>query len=163
MVGMAPTNAGDLIEKLMALKTLDEWIACIHPDAQYQPVPNAPVYEGLTQIREWAEKELADPRRPQPLPVSLIEVADKAVIRGQIKFARGPDDKPHHVVEAAAWVVTVREEKLRRVEAFSSWSAAEEAAGIAARPDAPSRRLGTGFHFLRDMTRPRHLALRYSR
>jgi hypothetical protein len=162
MVGMAPTNAGDLVEKLMALETLDEWIACLHPDAQYQPVPNAPVYEGVTQIREWAERELADPRRPQPLPVSLIEMADKAVIRGQIKFARGPDDKPHHVVEAAAWVVTVSDDKLRRVEAFSSWSAAEQAAGIATRPDAHRRRIGTGFRFLRDMTRPRRAAPRYS-
>jgi hypothetical protein len=32
----------------------------------------------------------------------------------------------------AAWVVTVSDGKLRRVEAFSSWDAADAAAGIAA-------------------------------
>jgi ketosteroid isomerase-like protein len=160
MLVMVATTAGDLIETLMKQQTVEDWIAFMHPDAEYQPLPDAPVYQGLTVIREWAETELANPSRPLPLPLSLSETADKAVVRGHVRFARGTDAKGYHVVEPAAWVVTVSDGKLRRVQAFSSWSAAEKAAGIAVGSDTPSRRLGPGLQLLRRMLSPRRLALR---
>ena len=90
--------------------------------------------------------------------MSITELADTAVIRGQVKFLRGSAEKRHNVLEVAAWVVTVSDDKLRRVEAFSSWSAADAAAGIEAGGAARVRRLGGGLQLLRGL-RPRRLAL----
>ena len=112
----------DLIEQLMVLTDVDEFLGYLHPDAEYQPLPDSPVYRGLTEIRAWAEHEAADPARAQPLPVSVTETVDKAVVRGQVRFVRGTVERRHSVLEVAAWVVTVSDGKLRRVEAFSSWT-----------------------------------------
>jgi hypothetical protein len=148
----------DLIERLMTLTDVEEFLEYLHPDAEYQPFHDAPVFHGLAEIREWAVREAADPARPQALPVSITETADTAVIRGQVRFLRGTVDKRHSVLEVAAWVVTVSDDKLRRVEAFSSWDAADAAAGIAAAGGARVRRLGGGLQLLRAL-RPRRLAL----
>jgi hypothetical protein len=82
------------------------------------------------------------------------------VVRGQVRFIRGTVEKRHNVLEVAAWVVTFSDGKLRRTEAFSSWSAAEDAAGIAADERRRDRRLGGGFQLLLGLPRPRRLALR---
>ncbi len=148
----------DLVERLMTLTDVEEFLAYLHPDADYQPFHDAPVFHGLAEIREWAVREAADPTRPQALPVSITETADTAVIRGQVRFLRGSVEKRHSVLEVAAWVVTVRDDKLRRVEAFSSWSAADAAAGIAAGGGTRVRRLGSGLQLLR-ARRTRRLAL----
>ncbi len=29
----------DLVEQMMALPSVDEWLALVHPDAEYQPLP----------------------------------------------------------------------------------------------------------------------------
>ena len=156
---MAPITPGDLVEVLLAQDTVEGWIAFLDPEAEYQPRPGGPVYRGLAEIRRWAEQEIADPRRPEPLPVSLIEMSDKAVVRGHLRFPRGTEEKPHHVLELAAWVVTVADGRLRRVEAFSSWSAAEQAAGLASGPGTAGRRLGPGLQMLHGLLRRRRLAL----
>ena len=150
----------DLIEQLMTLTDVEEFLEFMHPDAEYQPFHDAPVFHGLDEIREWAVREAADPARPQALPVSITERADTAVIRGQVKFLRGPAEKPHSVLEVAAWVVTVSDGKLRRVKAFSSWGEADAAAGIGAGAGGGTsiRRLGGGLQLLRGL-RPRRLAL----
>ena len=157
---MAPRTPGDLIETLMKQDTIEDWIEFLHPDAEYQPRPDAPIYRGVSEIRKWAETELANPTRPRPLPLSLIETSDRALVRGHIRYAHGTRSKGHFVVEPAAWVVTVGDGKLRRVEAFSSWNAAERAAGIAVGDDMPSRRLGPGLQLLRGLLSRRRLALR---
>jgi ketosteroid isomerase-like protein len=154
---MAPTSPGDLVATLMEQETVEDWIAYLHPDAEYQPLPDAPVYRGLTEIREWARGAIADPKRPEPLPMSLTETADKAVVRGQVRFSRGTGERLHHVFELAAWVVTVSDGKLRRVEAFSSWDTAEKAVGIESAREPRTRRLGRGFQLLRGALRPRRL------
>ena len=148
----------DLIERLMTLTDVEEFLTFLHPDAEYQPFHDAPVYHGLAEIREWAVQEAADPARPQALPVSITETADTAVIRGQVRFVRGTAEKRHSVLEVAAWVVTVSDDKLRRVEAFSSWGAADAAAGFTAGGTRRDRRLGGGLQLLLGM-RPRRLAL----
>jgi hypothetical protein len=157
---MVPRTAGDLVEELMQQETVEGWIAFLHPEAEYQPLPDGPVYRGLTEIREWAELALADPGWPEAQPVSLVETADKAVVHGTLRFARGTDEKKHYVVAPAAWVVTISEGRLRRVEAFSEWPAAERAAGIAVADDTPSRRLGPGLQFVRGILQPRRAAFR---
>ena len=80
------TTRTELIERMMTLTEVEEFLALVHPDAEYQPRPDAPVFHGLAEIREWAEREAADPARPQALPVSVTETADAAVIRGQVKY-----------------------------------------------------------------------------
>ena len=148
----------DLIERMMTLTDVEEFLAFMHPEAEYQPFHDAPVYRGLAEIREWAVHEAADPARPQALPVSITETADTAVIRGQVKFLRGTSEKRHSVLEVAAWVVTISDDKLRRVEAFSSWGAADAAAGLPSGDETSVRRLGGGLQLLRGL-RPRRLAL----
>jgi len=155
---MRTVTPADLIERLLTLTDVEEFLEFMHPDADYQPFHDAPVFHGLDEIREWAVREAADPARPQALPVSITELADTAVIRGQVKFQRGPVEKRHNVLEVAAWVVTVSNDKLRRVEAFSSWGAADAAAGIGAGGGTSVRRLGSGLQLLRAL-RPRRLAL----
>jgi hypothetical protein len=150
----------DLVEQMMALTSVEEWLALVHPDAEYQPLPDAPVYRGLAEIRRFAEHEAADPSRPQPLLVSVTETDDQAVVRGQVRFVRGSVEKRHNVLEVAAWVLTFSDGKLRRAEAFSSWSAAEDAAGIASKERRRDRRLGGGFRLLVGLPRPGRLALR---
>src|SRR5215208_5205511 len=139
---MAAVTPADLIERLIALTEVEEFIGLVHPDAEYQPLPDAPVYRGLTEIREYAEHAAADPIRPQAMPVSVTETVDKAVVRGQVRFVRGTVARRHNVLEVAAWVVTVSDGKLRRVEAFSSWDAADAAAGLPGQGRARTRRLG---------------------
>ena len=146
----------------MALTDVDEFLALVHPDAEYQPRPGAPVYHGLAEIREWAEHEAADPARPQPLPVSVTETADRAVIRGQVEFIRGSVEKRHNVLEVAAWVVTFSDGKLRRVEAFSSWGAADAAADLPADGGTRDHRFGRRPAAAAGL-RPRRLALGYRR
>jgi ketosteroid isomerase-like protein len=148
----------DLVEQMLALKSVEEWLAFLHPDAEYQPLPGAPVYRGLAEIREYAERKAADPARPQALPVSVSETVDTAVVRGQVRFIRGGVAKRHNVLEVAAWVVTFNDGKLRRVEAFPSWSAADAAAGITAEGHRRDRRLGRGLQLLLGR-RGRRLAL----
>jgi ketosteroid isomerase-like protein len=148
----------ELIERMMALTEVEDFLALVHPDAEYQPRPDAPVYRGLAEIREWAEHEVADPIRPKPLPVSVTETADRAVIRGQIRFIRGSVEKRHNVLEIAAWVVTVSDGKLRRLEAFSSWGEADAAADLGAAGGTRQRRLGDGLQLLLGRT-ARRLAL----
>jgi hypothetical protein len=63
------TTPIELIERMMALTDVDDFLALVHPDAEYRPRPDAPVYHGLAEIREWAEHEAADPVRPQALPM----------------------------------------------------------------------------------------------
>jgi ketosteroid isomerase-like protein len=138
----------ELIEQMMALTEVEDFLAFVHPDAEYQPRPGAPVYRGLAEIREWAEHEVADPARPKPLPVSVTESTDRAVIRGQISFTRGSDEKRHKVLEIAAWVVTVSDGKLRRLEAFSNWSEADAAAELGPAGGTRHRRLGRGLQLL---------------
>jgi ketosteroid isomerase-like protein len=157
---MGAMTPADIIEQMMALTSVEEWLELVHPDAEYQPLPDAPVYRGLAEIRRFAEHEAADPTRPQPLLVSVTETGDRAVVRGQVRFIRGTVEKRHNVLEVAAWVVTFSDGKLRRTEAFSSWSAAEDAAGIAADGRRRDRRLGGGFQLLLGLPRPRRLALR---
>ena len=155
---MGPVTPADLIEQMLALTEVDEVMAFLHADAEYQSLPDAPVYRGLTEIRAWAEHEAADPGRPQALPVSITESVDKAVVRGQVKFVRGTVERRHSVLEVAAWVVTVSDGKLRRVEAFSSWDAADAAAGFAGGDTTRGRRLGGGLQLLLGLA-PRRLAL----
>jgi hypothetical protein len=152
------TTPTELIERMMALTEVEEFLALVHPDAEYQPRPEAPVYHGLDEIREWALHEAADPARPQALPVSVTETDDRAVVRGQVRYIRGNVEKRHNVLEIAAWVVTVSDGKLRRVEAFSSWSAADAAADLAAQGGTRKHRLGGGLQLLQRL-RPRPLAL----
>ena len=152
------TTPNELIERMMELTEVDEFLALVHPDAEYQPRPDTPVYRGLAEIREWAEHEAADPTRPQALPVSVTETADRAVIRGQVRYIRGSVEKRHNVLEVAAWVVTVSDGKLRRVEAFSSWSAAEAAADLGAAGGTREHRFGRGLQLLQALT-PSRLAL----
>jgi hypothetical protein len=152
------TTPIEMIERLMALTEVEEFLALVHPQADYQPRPEAPTYHGLAEIRAWAEHEAADPVRPQPLPVSVTETADRAVIRGQVRYIRGSVEKRHNVVETAAWVVTLSDGKLRRVEAFSSWDAADAAAGLDADAGTRRHRLGRGFQLLLGL-RPRRPAL----
>ena len=141
-------SPADLVECMIAQTSVEDWLRFLHPDAEYQPLPGAPVYRGLAEIREWAEGELADPARPEPLPVSVTEVDEKAVVRGQVRFAGGSGERRHHVLEVAAWVVTFSDGKLRRVEAFSKWGDAEAAAGITGDERGAARRLGPGFSLL---------------
>jgi tellurite resistance protein len=149
----------ELIEKLLALTEVEDFLGFLHPDAEYQPFPDAPVYRGLAEIREWAEHEAADPVRATALPMSVTETADRAVIRGQIRFIRGSLEKRHNVIEVAAWVVAISDGKLRRVEAFSSWGAADAAADLAADGATRERRFSRGLQLLLGL-RPRRLALR---
>jgi ketosteroid isomerase-like protein len=157
---MGTMTPGDLVEQLMAQTTVEGWIAYLHADAEYQPLPGAPVLRGLDEIREWAEREAADPDRPEVLPVSVTESAHTAVVRGQLRFVRGTTEKRHSVLEVAAWVVTVSDGRLRRVEAFSSWSAAEDSAGIVSDGSRRDRRLGRGFQLMLRLPPPRRVALR---
>ena len=152
------TTPTELIERMLAMTEVDEFLALVHPDAECQPRPDAPVYHGLAEIREWAEHEAADPARPQALPVSVTETADRAVIRGQLRYIRGSVEKRHNVLEVAAWVVTVSDGKLRRVEAFSSWGAADAAADLPADGATRDHRFGRGLQLLLGL-RPRALAL----
>jgi ketosteroid isomerase-like protein len=152
------TTPTELIEQMMALTEVEEFLALVHPDAEYQPRPDAPVYHGLAEIRAWAEHEAADPVRPQPLPVSVTETANRAVIRGQVRYVRGSVEKRHNVLEVAAWVVTFSDGKLRRVEAFSSWSAADAAADLEADGGTREHRIGRGLQLLVRL-RPRRFAL----
>ncbi|MEA2124158.1 MAG: hypothetical protein QOI80_940 [Solirubrobacteraceae bacterium] len=152
---MTPT---ELIERMMALTEVEDFLAFVHPDAEYQPRPDAPVYRGLAEIRDWAEHEAADPVRPRALPVSVTETDDRAVIRGQVRYIRGSVEKRHNVLEMAAWVVTVSDGKLRRVEAFSSWSAADAAADLESAAGTRRRRFGGGLQLLLGRP-PRRLAL----
>ena len=152
------TTPTELIERMMALTDVEDFLALVHPDAEYQPRPEAPVYRGLAEIREWAVHEAADPARPQALPVSVTERADRAVIRGQVKYVRGNVEKRHNVLEIAAWVVTVSDGKLRRVEAFSSWGAADTAADLEADGGTRRRRFGRGLQLLLGLS-PRRVAL----
>ena len=145
---MGAMSPADLVEQLMTLTSVEEFLAFMHPDAEYQPFPGVPVMHGLSEIRAYAEHAVGDPDRPQALPVSVTETSDTAVVRGQVRFIRGPVAKRHNVLEVAAWVVTVSDDKLRRVEAFSSWSAAETAAGLTATPSRRDRRLGRGLQLL---------------
>ncbi len=154
------TTPTELIERMLALTDVDEFLALVHPDAEYQPRPGDPVYHGLAEIREWAEHEAADPTRPQPLPVSVTETADRAVIRGQLRFIRGSVEKRHNVFEIAAWVVTVSDGKLRRVEAFSTWTAADAAADLPADGATRDHRFGRGLQLLLGL-RPRPFVLGY--
>ena len=146
----------DLVERLLAQTNVEDWLAYLHPDAEYQPLPGAPVYRGLAEIKQWADAQAADPSRPEPLPLSVTEIADKAVIQGQVRFVGGKGERRHHVLEVAAWLATFSDGKLRRVEAFSSWSEAEAAAGITCTDRPSARRLGPGFHLLlrRVLARP---------
>ena len=148
----------ELIERLLAMTEVDEFLALVHPDAEYQPWPDTRVYRGIAEIREWAEQEAADPARPQALPVTVTERADRAVIRGQLRYIRGSVEKRHNVLEVAAWVVTVSDGKLRRVEAFSSWGAADAAADLPADGATRDHRFGRGLQLLLGL-RPRALAL----
>ena len=152
------TTPAELIERIMASTEVEEFLALVHPDADYQPRPEAPVYHGLDEIREWAVHEAADPARPEALPVSVTETADRAVVRGQVRYVRGSDERRHNVLEIAAWVVTVSDGKLRRVDAFSSWGAADAAADLPAQGGTRERRLGRGLQLLQGV-RPRRLAL----
>jgi hypothetical protein len=90
--------------------------------------------------------------------VSVTETADRAVIRGQVRYIRGSVEKRHNVLEIAAWVVTVSDGKLRRVEAFSSWGAADTAADLAADGGTRRHRFGGGLQLLLGLS-PRRLAL----
>jgi SnoaL-like domain len=148
----------ELIERMMALTEVEDFLALLHPEAEYQPFPHAPVYRGLAEIREWARHEMADPARPRALPVSVTETADRAVIRGQVSFSRGSDGKRHNVIEVAAWVINVSDGKLSRVEAFSSWAAADAAADLGPAGATRRRRLGRGLALLLGLT-PRRVAL----
>jgi hypothetical protein len=152
-------SPADLVERMMALTSVEDWLAFVHQDAEYQPLPGAPVYRGLAEIREYAEHQSANPIRPTVLPVSVTETVDQAVVRGQVRFVRGTLEKRHNVLEVAAWVVTFRHDKLRRVEAFSSWSAAEDAAGLDSDGRRRDRRLGRGFQLLVGLPHPRRLSL----
>jgi hypothetical protein len=148
----------ELIERMMALTEVEDFLRFLHPDAEYQPFPDSPVYRGLAEIKEWAEIEAADPARPRALPVSVTESADRAVIRGQVRFIRGSVEKRHNVFEVAAWVVTVSDDKLRRVEAFSSWGDADAAADLGATGGTREHRFGRGLQLLLGL-QPRRLAL----
>jgi ketosteroid isomerase-like protein len=157
---MRAVTPADLIELLLAQTNVEGFMDYLHPEAEYQPLPDAPVLRGAAEIRRWAEHAAADPVRPEALPMSVTETADKAVVRGQVRFIRGTAEKRHNVLEVAAWVVTVDDGRLRRLEAFSSWSAAETAAGVADAGGGRIRRLGRGFRLMLGLPRPPRPAFR---
>ena len=80
------------------------------------------------------------------------------VIRGHVRYIRGSVERRHNVLEIAAWVVTVSDGKLRRVEAFSSWGAADAAADLGSGGGTREHRLGRGLQLLQGL-RPRRLAV----
>jgi ketosteroid isomerase-like protein len=128
----------------MSQTSVDDWLAFLHPQAEYQPFPDEPIYRGLTEIRRWAEKAASNADRPQPSVVSVSETADRAVVRAQLGLTRETGETRYLAWEPAAWVVTVADGKLRRVEAFSDWAHAERAAGFTADDRVREHRWGSG-------------------
>ena len=128
----------------MALTEVEEFLALVHPTPSIRPGPTRRSSTGSTRsgsgrstrrpIRPGRRRCRSRSRRPPTGPSSA----------GRSGYVRGSAEKRHNVLEIAAWVVTVSDGKLRRVEAFSSWSAADEAADsapAAGRASAPRRGL----------------------
>ena len=96
------TTPTELIERMMALTEVEDFLAPSAPGRRVPAAARCPRYRGLAEIRAWAVHQAADPVRPQPLPVSVTETADRAVIRGQVRYIRGSVEKRHNVLEIAA-------------------------------------------------------------
>jgi ketosteroid isomerase-like protein len=132
----------ELIKRLMAETSVDGWSALLHPDVEHQWLPGGAVHRGLSETRAYAEQAIHDADRPEPVPLSITEAGDRAVVRGQLRFVQRAGERPYVRTQAAAWLVTVQDDRLRRVEAFSSWEDAEKAAAFTADEETRHHRLG---------------------
>lgn len=130
----------DLVERLAAA-SLEEALALMDPDVQYQPYGEDVVLHGRDELRRYGERAVARPDRPQPGALSVIEAGEQAVVLGTMVHPREGRYVEHR---PAAWVVTTREGRIIRVVPYDTWQQARRAAGLPAEGGPQRRPLRSG-------------------
>ena len=118
----------DIVGYLAGRPGLDQMLLTMDPAVEHQPLPDAPVLHGVTELRDYARRWLTDEHAPRSAAISVIERDDAALVLGQVSHIHDGDYVEHR---PAAWIVDVQDARVVRVRAFSDWAQARLAAGVA--------------------------------
>ena len=118
---------GDVVGYLNRRPGLDEVMLTMDPAVEHQPLPDAPVLHGVTELRDYARQQLSDEHAPRSAAITVVERDDAALVLGQVSHVHDGEYVEHR---PAAWIVDVRDARVTRVRAFGDWAQARLAAGV---------------------------------
>lgn len=121
-------SPSDVVGYLNSEPGVDEFLLTMDPAVEHQPLPEAPVLHGVGELRDYVDGCLREEHPPRHAALSVVERDDDALVLGQVSLTREGRYVEHL---PAAWIVTVRDARVVRVRAFSDWTQAREAAGVA--------------------------------
>ncbi len=121
-------SPGDIVEYLAAEPGVEAVMLTMDPAVEHQPLPGEPVIHGVRDLREYATRHTNADHPPRTAAISVVEHDDSALVLGQVSHNHDGQYVEHR---PAAWIVTVRDARVVSVQAFSDWSKAREAAGVA--------------------------------
>jgi CheY-like chemotaxis protein len=134
--------------------------ATFAPDAEFHLLETAEVFHGVEAVKAYMDELPEDRRRGTARAIRMIALHDTVVIEATAEVPRDGGRERFPV----AWVLKVRDGKIREVRVFSSWSAAHHAAGLTPGIEPTAERefgLGAGWVFAtaRRLFAPRRPAL----
>ena len=100
--------------------------AAFAPDAEFRPLfADGPIV-GVEAIKAHVESLPEPERSTQARAIKMLALHDTVVIEGTAEVPRGPEPERFPV----AWVMRIRDGKIRSSRTYRSWSEAHEAAGL---------------------------------
>lgn len=121
--------------------------ATFAPDAEFTLLDSGEPIVGVDAMKAHIEALPADQKRSTARAIKMIGLHDTVVIEATAEVPRGGTRERFPV----AWVLRVRDGKVRAVRVFASWSQAHEDAGLTAGVTPTAERefgLGAGWIFL---------------
>lgn len=130
------------------------------PDAEFHLLETAEVFHGVEAVRAYMDGLPEDLKRGTARAIRMIALHDTVVIEATAEVPRNGGRERFPV----AWVLKIRDGKVRESRVYSSWSSAHHAAGLTPGIEPTAERefgLGAGWVFAmaRRLFTPRRLAL----
>lgn len=128
----------EVVAVLATEPPLEERLRFAAPDVEFRPFGSDRTYRGVEAAREYALAQERRVDRPRQRALAVTEVDDKAVVVGQVSHVRAGSYVEH---VPAAWVFTIRDGRVARMDSYSSWEEARKAAGVGEADRGRERRL----------------------